>query len=210
VTCEVIDASKDAARLQEVRTMAVQSTMLPLGARLPEFSLTDVVSKKPIESRDFFGSVTLVAILCNHCPYVRHVRGGFAELAREYGARGVKIIGISSNDVNRYPQDGPGPMAEEAKAAGYVFPYCHDESQDVAKAFRAVCTPEFYVFDRTGTLFYRGQMDDSRPSGGVPVTGKDLRAALDAVLAGRETPSEQLPSIGCTIKWKPGNEPGYL
>jgi thiol-disulfide isomerase/thioredoxin len=184
--------------------------MLPLGTPLPEFSLPDVVTGRLVESASFHGEVVLVAMLCNHCPFVVHVREGFAALARDLVERGVRVVAISANDVARLPQDGPGPMAELARSLGFVFPYCYDETQDVAKAFRAMCTPEFYVFDRGGRLAYRGQMDRSRPRNGIPVTGDELRAAVDAVLAGGEPSAEQFPSMGCNIKWKPGNEPDYV
>jgi thiol-disulfide isomerase/thioredoxin len=185
----------------------MSSTMLPLGTRLPQFSLTDTVTGASVTSDALGGAVAVIAILCNHCPFVKHVQGGLAELAREYLDRGVRIVGVSPNDVDAYPQDGPREMAEEARRAGYVFPYCFDETQALAQALQAVCTPEFYVFDPGGALVYRGQMDDSRPENGVPVTGRDLRAALDAVLSGQRPDLEQRPSIGCSIKWKPENQP---
>jgi thiol-disulfide isomerase/thioredoxin len=188
---------------------AVPSTMLPLGTPLPAFTLTDVVTGRIVRAKDFDGQVGLVMILCNHCPYVKHVQAKVAELARDYSGKGVQILGLSPNDVERYPQDGPDAMAIEAQQAGYVFPYCLDETQEVAKAFRAACTPEFYVFSRAGLLVYRGQLDESRPSSGVPVTGTDLRRALDAALADRTPEGEQKASIGCSIKWKPGAEPDY-
>jgi len=147
--------------------------------------------------------------MCNHCPYVKHIRAGLAQLARDYLARKVAIVGINSNDVANYPADAPAKMAEEAKAAGYIFPYLYDESQEVAKAYRAACTPDIYLFDQNKTLVYRGQFDDSRPGNSVSPTGKDLRAALEAVLAGKPVSHQQKPSIGCNIKWKPGNEPRY-
>jgi thiol-disulfide isomerase/thioredoxin len=152
----------------------------------------------------------LVAFLCNHCPFVKHIRSHFAELAREYQSRGVAIVGINSNDVVAYPDDRPERMAEEGKAVGYTFPYLYDETQEVAQAYRAACTPDFYLFDRDRRLVYRGQYDDSRPKNGRTVTGADLRAALDAVLAGRPVPQDQRPSVGCNIKWKAGNEPDYF
>ncbi|HLH55258.1 MAG TPA: thioredoxin family protein, partial [Verrucomicrobiae bacterium] len=145
-----------------------------------------------------------------HCPYVKHISAGLAALARDYLPRGVAIFGISSNDATHYPADSPEKMAIEAKAAGYLFPYLYDETQAVAKAYRAACTPDLFVFDAEKALVYRGQFDDSRPGNGLPVTGKDLRAALDAVLGGRPAPHAQKPSIGCNIKWKPGNEPDYF
>jgi peroxiredoxin len=154
--------------------------------------------------------VLLLAFICNHCPFVKHVRPHFARLAREYQGRGVAVVGISSNDVAAYPEDSPQKMAEEIKVAGYTFPYLFDDTQEVAKAYRAACTPDFYVFDRERRLVYRGQMDDSRPTNGRPVTGDNLRAALDAVLQGEAVSSDQRPSVGCNIKWKPGNQPDWF
>jgi thiol-disulfide isomerase/thioredoxin len=148
--------------------------------------------------------------MCNHCPYVKHIRAGLAQLARDYRPRGVEVVGINSNDVANYPADSPAKMAEEAASVGYTFPYLYDETQAVAKAYRAACTPDFYLFDQDQRLVYRGQLDDSRPSNGIPVTGKDLRAALDAVLDGQPVAPNQKASIGCNIKWKPGNEPDYF
>lgn len=188
----------------------VPSTMLALGTPLPEFSLIDTVSGRSVGSDDLRGSVALLMVLCNHCPFVKHVRQGISELSREYVDRGVAVVGISANDIERFPQDGPEAMATEAREAGYVFPYCYDASQELARALRAACTPEFYVFDRDGRLRYRGQMDDSRPGNGVPVTGADLRRALDDVLGGQTPDENQKPSVGCNIKWKPGNEPDYF
>jgi thiol-disulfide isomerase/thioredoxin len=143
--------------------------------------------------------------MCNHCPYVKHVQGKFTELAKDYQAKGVAIVGINSNDAENYPDDRPEKMAEEIRGAGYTFPYLYDETQAVARAHRAACTPDFFLFDRDQRLVYRGQFDDSRPKNGLPVTGSDLRGALDAVLAGRATPAAQKPSVGCGIKWKPQN-----
>ncbi len=185
------------------------STMAPLGIEAPQFKLPDTAGK--IVSTDDFKSApaSLVMFICNHCPFVKHVRTELAKLAREYQQKGVAVVGISSNDAVAFPDDGPAAMAQEVKSAGYTFPYLYDESQEVAKAYRAACTPDFYVFDAKQRLVYRGQMDDSRPGNDIPVTGKDLRAALDAVLSGHTVPKEQKPSIGCNIKWKAGNEPEY-
>ena len=184
--------------------------MLPLGANAPSFELKDP-SGRTFSLGGFDGSpALLVAFVCNHCPFVKHVRGGFASLAAEYKERGVAVVAIASNDAQAYPDDGPEGMEQEAKAAGYTFPYLFDESQEVAKAYGAACTPDFFVFDRERRLFYRGQMDGSRPGNDVPVTGTDLRKALDAVLEGRPAPEVQRPSLGCNIKWKPGNEPDYF
>jgi peroxiredoxin len=185
------------------------SNMLPLGTKLPDFTVTDTVTGAAVTSESLRDAVALVAILCNHCPFVKHVQKGFADLAREYVDRGIRVIGVSPNDAEAFPQDGPVAMAEEACRAGYVFPYCFDETQALAKALHAACTPEFYVFDREGALVYRGQLDDSRPENGLPVTGADLRAALDAALSGRRPSDDQRPSVGCSIKWKPGNAPTW-
>lgn len=190
--------------------VAVNSTMLPLGTSAPDFRLPDTIGNM-VSLTDFRGSKALVvAFICNHCPYVKHLRAELAQLGHDYKPRGVGFVAISSNDVVRYPADAPAQMASEAKAAGYVFPYLYDESQEVAKAYKAACTPDFYVFDAQQKLAYRGQLDDSRPGNGIPVSGRDLRAALDAVLTGRPVPAPQKPSIGCNIKWKPGNEPPYF
>jgi peroxiredoxin len=184
--------------------------MLSLGTRAPEFSLPDT-DGKTVSLADFGdASALLVVFMCNHCPFVKHIRSELAQLGRDYPPRGVAIVGISSNDAAAYPDDSPAKMVDEKRSAGYEFPYLYDESQEVAKAYRAACTPDFFLFDKDQKLVYRGQLDDSRPSNGLPVTGKDLRAALDAVLAGRPVPEPQKPSIGCNIKWKPGNEPEYF
>ena len=186
------------------------STMAPLGMKAPYFRLPDP-SGRWTSIDDFKDApVLLLAFICNHCPFVKHVRPHFARLAREYQGRGVAVVGISSNDVAAYPEDSPQKMAEEIKVAGYTFPYLFDDTQEVAKAYRAACTPDFYVFDRERRLVYRGQMDDSRPTNGRPVTGDNLRAALDAVLQGEAVSPDQRPSVGCNIKWKGGNEPEYF
>lgn len=186
------------------------STMLLLGTRAPDFRLPDAEGNT-VALHDFQDAPALLVIfMCNHCPYVKHVRQGLARLAREYRARGVAVLGISANDVETYPDDNLQMMAEEVKRAGYTFPYLYDESQEVAKAYRAACTPDFFLFDKDRRLVYRGQMDDSRPGSPIPVTGADLRGALDAVLEGQSVRAEQKPSMGCNIKWKPGNEPDYF
>lgn len=185
------------------------STMLPLGTPAPDFTLPDA-NGKTVRLADFAGKPVLVAFICNHCPYVKHVAEGFAKLAKEYESRGVAVVGINSNDIEKYPDDSPAKMKDEVQLRGYTFPYLLDESQQVAQAYRAACTPDFYVFDKNHQLAYRGQLDGSRPGNEIPVTGADLRTALDAVLAGQATPEKQLPSIGCNIKWKPGNEPDYF
>ncbi|MGA3283613.1 MAG: thioredoxin family protein [Verrucomicrobiota bacterium] len=186
------------------------STMLPLGTTAPDFKLPDT-NGKTVSLADFKNKpALLVLFICNHCPYVKHIRAGLAQLARDYLPRGVAIVGINSNDVANYPDDSPAKMKEEVKSAGYLFPYLYDESQAVAKAYRAACTPDIYLFDKGRKLVYRGQLDDSRPGNGIPVTGKDLRAALDAVLAGKPVSANQKASMGCNIKWKSGNEPDYF
>jgi peroxiredoxin len=190
--------------------VAVNSTMLPLGTKAPDFRLPDP-SGKLVSLADFKNApALLVVFMCNHCPYVKHIRDGLAKLARDYRPHSVAVVGINSNDVANYPADSPAKMAAEAAAAGYIFPYLYDETQAVAKAYRAACTPDLYLFDKDQRLVYRGQLDDSRPGNGIPVTGRDVRAALDALLACIPVPSTQKPSIGCSIKWKPGNEPEYF
>ena len=185
------------------------STMLELGTTAPGFHLPDTEGKV-VALDDFAGApAVLVMFICNHCPYVKHVRDELARLAREYQERGVAIVGINANDASAYPDDSPARMRQEQAEVGYTFPYLFDESQEVAKAYQAACTPDFFLFDRARKLVYRGQLDDSRPGNTTPVTGKDLRAALDAVLAGRPVAAAQRPSVGCNIKWKPGNEPRY-
>ena len=184
--------------------------MLPLGTTAPDFNLPDT-NGKTVTLADFQDKpVLLVLFICNHCPYVKHIRTGLAQLARDYLPKGAAIVGINSNDVANYPDDSPAKMREEVKSAGYLFPYLYDETQAVARAYRAACTPDIYLFDKSRKLVYRGQLDDSRPGNGIPVTGKDLRAALDAVLAGKPIPPNQKPSMGCNIKWKAGNEPDYF
>jgi len=184
--------------------------MLPLGTTAPDFKLPDT-NGKTVALADFQDkAVLLVLFICNHCPYVKHIRAGLAQLARDYLPRGVAIFGINSNDVANYPDDSPAKMREEVKSAGYLFPYLYDENQAVAKAYRAACTPDIYLFDKNRKLVYRGQFDDSRPGNGIPVTGKDLRAALDAALAGKPLSPNQTASVGCNIKWKAGNEPDYF
>ncbi len=186
------------------------STMLMLGTKAPEFRLPDTAGNT-VALDDYKGApALLIAFICNHCPFVKHVRQGLAALGRDYQVRGVAIVAINSNDIVKYPDDSPQKMAEEVALAGYTFPYLLDDSQEVARKYRAACTPDFYVFDSECRLAYRGQMDDSRPGNCIPVTGVDLREALDAVLENRPVPADQKPSIGCNIKWKPGNEPDYF
>ena len=184
--------------------------MMPLGAKAPSFELADP-SGRAFALAGFDGSpALLVAFICSHCPFVKHVRAGFTSLGAEYQKRGIAVVAIASNDAKAYPEDGPEGMAAEAKVAGYTFPYLFDETQEVAKAYGAACTPDFFLFDRERRLFYRGQMDGSRPGNDVPVTGADLRKVLDAVLEGSSAPAVQRPSLGCNIKWKPGNQPVYF
>jgi len=185
------------------------STMLELGTPAPEFSLPDFDGRVHSLADFADAPALLVAFICNHCPFVRHLRDEFAAVAREYQPRGLAVVAVNSNDVEAYPHDGPDAMREEAARLGYVFPYLLDVTQGVAKAYRASCTPDFFLFDARRRLAYRGQFDDSRPGNGRPVTGVDLRAAIDATLAGGSPAAEQLPSLGCNIKWRKGNEPDY-
>ena len=187
---------------------AVESQMLELGTEAPPFSLPD--PDGTVHSLREVAAAYVVMFICNHCPFVKHVREELARIGRDYGDRDVAIYAINSNDVTTHPGDSPEKMKEEAAEWGYVFPYLYDESQDVAKAYRAACTPDFYVFDADRKLVYRGQLDDSRPSNDEPVDGHDLRAALDAVLSGEPVAETQKASIGCNIKWRPGNEPDYF
>jgi thiol-disulfide isomerase/thioredoxin len=179
------------------------STMLSLGTPMPAFSLTDAVSGRTITDRDVAGARgTLVMFICNHCPFVQHVLSELERLVAEYDAKGIRTVAINANDLIAYPQDGPGPMKELAVARGWTIPYLFDDDQSVAKAYHAACTPDFFVFDATRRLVYRGRLDGSRPKSDVPVTGADLRAALDAIVAGRAPSADQVPSVGCNIKWK--------
>jgi thiol-disulfide isomerase/thioredoxin len=184
------------------------STMLELGTVAPDFSLPDTDGHY-VALRDLDAPALLVMFICNHCPFVKHVRDELARIGHDYVHRGVAIAAINSNDADLFPADAPPAMREEKRQAGYVFPYLFDETQDVAAAYRAACTPDFFLFDADRKLVYRGQLDDSRPGNDVPVTGADLRAALDSVLAGRPVAVAQKPSLGCNIKWKPGNEPAW-
>lgn len=186
------------------------STMLALGTPAPDFHLPDTESR--MVSRDDFSAsrALLVIFMCNHCPFVQHLRKDLAQFGRDYQEKGLAVVGINSNDVAGYPDDSPEKMKQEVKTVGYIFPYLYDESQEVAKAYRAACTPDFFLFDGERKLVYRGQFDDSRPGNGIPVTGKDLRAAVNAVLAGDPVSEDQKPSVGCNIKWKRGNEPDYF
>jgi peroxiredoxin len=188
--------------------VAATSTMMPLGTQAPDFSLPDPGGRT--WTRDEFQDSPglLVMFLCNHCPYVKHVRDELARLTTGWRDRGLALVGVQSNDWDAYPDDAPDRMAEEARAVGYTFPYLVDETQDVARAYGAACTPDFFLFDADRRLAYRGQLDGSRPGNGVPVTGADLGAAVDAVLDARAVDADQRPSIGCSIKWRPGNAPG--
>jgi peroxiredoxin len=189
--------------------VATASQMLPLGTSAPDFNLPDTKGNM-VSLGDFTGAPALLVIfMCNHCPFVKHILNAMVELVTEYQAKGVAVVGINSNDVVNFPDDRPEMMAKVVKEAGFTFPYLYDEAQEVAKAYRAACTPDFFLFDSERTLVYRGQMDDSRPGTGIPVTGADLTAAIDAVLEGRPVSEEQKPSLGCNIKWKSGNEPEY-
>jgi thiol-disulfide isomerase/thioredoxin len=185
------------------------STMLPLGTTLPAFALADAVSGRQITEREAAGPKgTLVMFICNHCPFVKHVLPEIDRLVAEYTPRGIGFVAINSNDVVAYPQDGPVPMKELATERGWTFPFLFDDTQDVGKSFRAACTPDFFAFDAAGRLAYRGRLDESRPGSATPLTGSDLRAALDAILAGGAPPAEQKPSVGCGIKWKVAAIPG--
>jgi peroxiredoxin len=189
---------------------ATPSTMPPLGMQAPDFTLPDYQGKE-WSLVDFQGGKgLLVAFICNHCPFVVHIRKEFGAFCREYRSKGLAVVAVAANDTNQYPQDGPEGMAREAREGGYEFPYLFDETQEVAKAYQAACTPDFFLFDGEGRLVYRGQFDNSRPGNGLPVTGGDLKDAADALLRGEPVPEEQRSSIGCNIKWKPGNEPDYF
>ncbi len=191
--------------------MAATSTMLELGTEAPDFSLPDTVSGETVSLSDYADKAgLLVMFICNHCPYVQHVREELARIGKDYADSDIGVVAICSNDSDNYPGDSPEAMKAEAQTHGYVFPYLHDEDQSVAKAYSAMCTPDFFLFGPDRKLVYRGRMDGSRPNTDVPVTGEELRAAMDAVLAGEPAPDEQLPSMGCSIKWKPGNEPAYI
>ena len=185
------------------------STMLELGTKAPDFKLPDCYGKSHTLDELMGPKGVLIMFICNHCPFVIHVREAMTNLAREIQEDGIGVIAISSNDVAKYPDDSPEKMADHVKKYGYTFPYLYDESQNTAKAYRAACTPEFYLFDQDRSLVYRGQMDSSRPSNQEPNDGKDLRAACQALLKGQAISNDQKPSMGCNIKWKPGNEPDY-
>ncbi len=189
-----------------------ESTMLlPLGSDAPDFRLLDPRANESVSLADVADApALLVAFICNHCPFVKHIRDGFAAFADDYAPRGLAVVAINSNDVEKHPDDSPELMLAEAQAAGYAFPYLYDETQAAARAYRAACTPDFFLFDKGRKLVYRGQFDGSRPGNDVPVTGDDMRAAVECVLAGRPINGDQRPSIGCNIKWKAGAEPDYF
>jgi peroxiredoxin len=188
-----------------------ESTMLKLGTPAPDFSLPDVVSGKKVSPADYRDKPgLLVMFICRHCPFVQHIKKEVARIGKDYANKSLGIVAISSNDAANYPDDSPDSLKSFAQEEGFVFPLCYDEDQSAAKAYTAACTPDFFLFDKSRRLVYRGQLDDSRPSNGKPVTGKDLRAALDAVLAGKPVSPDQKPSIGCNIKWKAGNAPAYF
>lgn len=187
------------------------STMLALGTKAPDFALRDATTGRAVSSATFAkNKALLVMFICRHCPYVQHVKQELARIGKDYATQDVGIVAISSNDAANYPDDAPDRLKEMAEELGFTFPFCYDESQEVAKAYSAACTPDFFLFDRTRRLAYRGQLDDSRPENGKPVTGRDLRAALDAVLSDRPVSPNQRPSMGCNIKWKRGNQPDYF
>ena len=187
------------------------STMLPLGTKAPDFSLTDVVSGSKITLDTFKDKkALLVMFICRHCPFVQHVKKEIAKIGKDYQNKNIGIVAISANDANTYPEDLPDSLKEMAEELGFTFPYCYDETQEVAKSYTAACTPDFFLFDKEKKLTYRGQLDAGRPGNDIPVTGKDLRSAIEAVLTDKEVSSDQKPSIGCNIKWKAGNEPAYF
>ena len=187
------------------------STMMPLGTKAPDFDLPDVVSGKRFSLKSFAGKKgLLVMFICKHCPYVVHVKTELAKLGKDYKEKDLGIVSISSNDAVNYEEDAPDSLKEMAQSEGFAFPLCYDESQEVAKAYTAACTPDFFLFDKDRKLVYRGQLDDSRPGNNKPLNGKDLRAAVDALLAGKKIADLQRASAGCNIKWKAGNEPSYF
>jgi|SRR5450631_4115630 peroxiredoxin len=180
-----------------------ESSMLELGTMAPEFALTDVVTGKQVRRDDFRGQkALLVMFICTHCPYVKHIEKGLTALGMDYAGESVSIVAISSNDATNYPDDSPAGLRQQAETQRFLFPYLYDETQAVARAYKAACTPDIYLFDSGFKLVYRGQFDKSRPGNGIPVTGEDLRSAIDKVLAGEPVPADQRPSIGCNIKWK--------
>lgn len=186
------------------------STMLELGTQAPGFTLLEPTTGKQVSLADYAGKPVLIAFICNHCPYVIHIQDAFNEFAKSYQEKGLAVIGINANDVANYPDDSPEKMIENVQQYGTIYPYLFDESQEVAKAYQAACTPDFFMFDSEHKLYYRGQFDSARPRNDDPVTGDDMMAAADALLAGNPAPENQLASLGCNIKWKTGNEPEYF
>ena len=187
------------------------SRMMPLGTPAPPFALRDTAADRTVSLESFAASpALLVAFICNHCPFVKHILDGFVSFAREFGTHGLAVVAISPNDAARYPEDAPAEMARIAALKSFTFPYLYDESQEVARAYEAVCTPDFFLFDRDRRLVYRGRFDASGPGNKLPVTGADMRAACEALLSGKPLPGEQTPSVGCSIKWKPGQEPEWV
>lgn len=189
--------------------MPVPSTMRALGTKAPDFTLPEPGADRTVSLKDYAGKPVLVGFICNHCPYVIHIGGKLGELTSRWSDQGLTVILINANDVEKHPDDAPEKMPAFARENGITVPYLYDETQETAKAYHAACTPDFFLFNRDHTLVYRGQFDDSRPGNDVAVTGADLNAAVEALLAGSEIPSEQKASAGCNIKWKPGNEPGF-
>jgi peroxiredoxin len=187
-----------------------ESTMLDLGTPAPDFSLPCAVRGTPVSKSEYEGKPLLVMFICAHCPFVVLVQDELAKIGKDYAGTDLRIVAISANSVESHPQDAPEKLAEQAETCGFTFPYLYDASQEVAKAYTAACTPDFFLFDAEHNLAYRGQLDDARPGSDIEVTGKDLRAAIDTVLAGKTPSADQLPSIGCNIKWIPGNEPAYF
>lgn len=188
--------------------MAVESSMLALGTQVPDFNLNEVVSGKTISFDTFKDKKALLVIfICRHCPYVKHVQSEIVRIAKDYQVKGLGVVAISSNDPEAYPEDAPESLKEQAQELGFTFPYLYDETQEVAKAYSARCTPDSFLFNKARGLVYRGQLDDARPGNNLPVTGKDIRAATEAVLNDQPVSQDQVPSTGCSIKWKPGNQP---
>jgi len=188
---------------------ATLSTMLEIGTKAPKFCLPDTEGNKVSLSDILVDKGLMIMFICNHCPYVKHLNEALVKFANEYSDKGIQCIAISSNDIENYPQDAPELMKVLAGQHNFPYPYLYDESQEVAKAYKAACTPDFFLFDKQLKLFYRGQFDESRPGNGKPVTGSDIRKAVDALLAGEDPFEQQIPSMGCNIKWKKGNEPEY-
>ena len=192
---------------KDIKMARTASVMIELGTKAPEFSLLEPATGKTISLENFSGKPILIAFICNHCPYVIQIKDVFASFTAEYRQKGLAVIAINANDVENYPDDSPEKMIEDVVAYNYSFPYLYDETQSVAHAYQAACTPDFYLFDANHVLYYRGQFDSARPQSDIPVTGEDMIAAVDLLLAGQPAPEQQLASLGCGIKWKQGNEP---